>query len=221
MINRNLAKVLSKRYIILAITLIILAGGLLVLPSYEKNESITVENLLDKVINPERYISADELADKIINNDPSILLVDLRTNQEFDAYTIPSAINIPFEKIIDSDYEGYLDQDEYEVVLFSNEDLIPDQAWLLLTRAGYKNLHVLQGGINGWHNTILNPPKPEEGMPNEAFILHDFRLAAAQHFGVTKHIPVETVVEPVKKKVIKKVVVLKKKKKKKLPEGGC
>lgn len=219
MINRNLAKVLSKRYIILASVMFILALGLLFLPTYEKNETITAKDLLAQVLNPERYISSDELADKIINKDPSIVLVDIRSEKEFNDYSLPNSMNIPFDKILSEDYEGYLDQDQYEIVLFSNENLISDQAWLLLTRSGYKNLHVLEGGINGWYNTILNPPKPTEGMPKEAFILQDFRLAAAQYFGVGVKRVEKEVVKP-KKKVVKRVVPKKKKKKRK-PEGGC
>ncbi|EAR01349.1 rhodanese-like domain-containing protein [Maribacter sp. HTCC2170] len=221
MINRNLAKILSKRYIILASVMFILALGLLFLPTYEKNETITAEDLLAQVINPERYITSDVLADKIINKDPSIVLVDLRQEKEYSKYTLSNSINIPFENILNEDYEGYFDQDQYEIVLFSNENFTSDQAWLLLTRSGYKNLHVLKGGINEWYNTILNPSKPTEDMSNEAFVLRDFRIAAAQYFGVGIKRPEQKVIKPKpKKKVVKKVVPIKKKKKRK-PEGGC
>lgn len=216
MINRKLAKILSKRYIILASLLLIAALGLVLLPSYQKNENITAENLLAKVINPERYVTSDVLAHKIISNDPSIILIDIREDDEFSKYTLPNAINIPLSDILNEDYEGYLDQDRYNVILFSNENFKADQAWLLLNRLGYNNLHVLNGGINGWYHTILNPPKPSEDMPNEAYELYDFRRAAGLYFGVG----IKTKEKKVVKKAVKKVVPIKKKKKRK-PEGGC
>ncbi len=216
MINRKLAKILSKRYIILASMLFIAAFGLVLLPSYQKNENITAENLLAKVINPERYITSDVLADKIITNDPSIILIDVREVEEFTKYTLPNAINIPLSDILNDDYQGYLDQDRYNVILFSNENFKADQAWLLLNRLGYSNLHVLNGGINGWYHTILNPPKPSEDMPNEAYELYNFRRAAGLYFGVG----IKAKEKKVVKKVVKKIVP-KQKKKKRMPEGGC
>ena len=223
MINRNLAKVLSKRYIILASLLFVAALGLVLLPSYQKNENITADHLLAKVINPERYMTSDILADKLISKDPSILLIDVRVVSEYEKYTLPGAINIPFDSILNSNYEAYLNQDQYDVVLFSNDNFKADQAWLLLNRKDYKNLHVLNGGINGWYHTILNPPKPTENMPKEAFELYNFRQAAALYFGVgikTK-VKKEARTVPVKKAVPKKVVVPVVKKKKRKPEGGC
>jgi len=216
MINRKLAKILSKRYLILASLLLIAALGLVLLPSYQKNENITAEDLLAKVINPERYITSDILADNIITNDPSIILVDVREVDAYAKYTLPNAINIPLSDILNEDYQGYLDQDRYNIILFSNENFKADQAWLLLNRLGYYNLHVLKGGINGWYNTILNPPKPTEDMPNEAYELYNFRRAAGLHFGVG--------IKAKEKKIVKKVVkriVPKPKKKKRKPEGGC
>lgn len=217
MINRNLAKILAKRYAILASLLFIAALGLLVLPAYKKNERVTAEDLLAKVVNPERYITSDALAGKIIAKDPSVLLIDLRDEGEYTEYTLPGAFNIPFDKILDPGNEGYLNQDQYDIVLFSNNNLMADQAWLILTRKDYKNLHVLQGGINGWHTTILNPSKPTENMPKEAFERYNFRMAAALYFGVGG----ETLQNDDKAGETKKLVVPIIKKKKRKPEGGC
>ncbi len=46
MYNRKLAKLLTHSYKILAVVLILLAGGLLFLPTYEKHEGIDPEALL-------------------------------------------------------------------------------------------------------------------------------------------------------------------------------
>ena len=99
MINRNLAKVLSFRYKIIALVLVMLASGLVLLPKYEKHEGISPEQLLSNAISPERYISTDELADKLINQDPSFLLIDVRDEESFKKYNLPYAINIPLEKL--------------------------------------------------------------------------------------------------------------------------
>ena len=229
MVNRKLVKFLSLRYKILAGVLIVLAGGLVLLPKYEKHEGISPEELLSKSISPERYITTDELADRIINQDPTLLLIDVRDENSYKKYSLPSAINIPLNKILEEDSQPYLYQDAYDVVLFSNDNFYSDQAWILCNRLNYKNLHVLKGGINTWFNTIINPTEPTENMSSNEFELYTFRKAASMYFGVAY--PKKIKKQP--STVVKKASVIKTpkaaptkiipiKKKKKMPvEGGC
>jgi len=217
MINRKLAKFLSFQYILLAAILILSAVGLVLLPKYEKHEGIDAKELLSNVISPERYISTDELADNIIKQDPSFIIIDVRDSVSFKKNSLPNAINIPLKKLLGEDASAYLDQDQLDVVLFSNTNFYSDQAWILCNRLGYKNLRVLKGGVNEWFNTIINPPKPTENMPATAFELYSFRKAASMYFGVAYP---EAIKKVVVKKAPKKVRTVKKKKKKK-PEGGC
>ena len=224
MMNRSLAKVISKQYTMLAAVLILLAGGLVLLPKYEKHEGIKPEELLNKVISPERYIKSDVLAERLINKDPSILLIDVRDSLSYSKYTLPNAVNIPIKNMFDEEFDGYLDQNEYEVVLFSNDNLLSDQVWILGNRLGYKNLHVLKGGLNEWYQTIINPQKPTEEMPKEAYDLYTFRKASSKYFGVGYKEDVIVTKQPVRKiisKPVTKKVITVKKKKKAPTEGGC
>ncbi len=221
MINRNLAKVLSFRYKILALVLILIAGSLVFLPKYAKHEGIDPESALANAISPERYISADELAHKIIGQDPSILIIDLREIERFEAYSIPGAINIPLTKILEEEGKAYLEQDAYEVILYSEENFYADQAWMLCNRIGYNNLRVLEGGMNSWFNSVINPPVPTDQMPSTAFDLYSFRKSASMFFGVAYPEEIQEVKEAPKPKSKPKQVVPVKKKKKKMPEGGC
>lgn len=223
MINRKLAKVLSFRYVFLAILFVVLAGGLLLLPKYDKQEGINPEELLSNVISPERYISTDELAEIYVNQDPSYIVVDLRSEDEFKKYSLPNSINIPFETLLSEDAGAYLDQDQYDVVLISTDNFIANKAWMICNRLDYKNLHVLEGGMNEWFNTIINPKKPTENMPTTEHNLYSFRKAVSMHFGVAYPEDIKVFKKPVvvKKTPPKKVVVPKKKKKKMPTEGGC
>lgn len=219
-------KLITPRYLFLSIILLVLAGGLVLLPKFEKHEGISPELLLSNSISPERYISTDELADRFINNDPSILLIDVRDQASFNENTLPNSVNIPLAKLLNEDFEGYLNQEEYDVILFSNDSFKADQAWILTNRLGYQNLYVLKGGINNWFNTIINPKKPTENMPKSAFELYLLRKASSMYFGV-KYADQIKRVEPKKVYVLKKInntpkVIVPKKKKKKMPiEGGC
>ncbi|MEX1383553.1 rhodanese-like domain-containing protein [Lutibacter sp.] len=221
MVNRKTAKFLSFRYTILAIIFVVLAGGLVLLPKYEKHEGINPDELLSNSVSPERYISTDELADKIIGQDPSFLLIDVRSEAEFSKYSLPNAINIPLKKLLDEDSIMYLNQTQYDVVLFSNDNFYADQAWILGNRLNFKNLKVLKGGINNWYKTIINPPIPTENMAAQEFDLYAFRKSASMFFGVVYPEQIKVVEKPVVKKVIPKKVIPIKKKKKMPVEGGC
>ena len=209
--------IVKDEYKFLAVILILLAAGLVLLPKYEKHEGIRPEILLGNAISSERYISTDELAEKIISQDPSFLLIDVRSEDSYTSYSIPNSINIPLDKLLDEDSEGYLNQDEFDVILYSTDNFCANQAWILCNRLEFKNLRVLNGGINAWYSTIINPKKPNENQPAKDFELYSFRKAASMYFGVSY----QDQSKPSSKKTTPKKVVTIKKKKKKPVEGGC
>ncbi len=213
-------KILVKRsYQFLALILIILAGGLIVLPKQQKHEGIAPELFVKNMVSTERYINTDVLADRMVNQDPVLLLIDTRTTEAFEKYSLPNAVNIPLSHIFNEELNPYLDQDVYDVVLFSNDNFTADEAWLIGNRMGYQRLYVLDGGLNAWFETIIEPELPKETMSREAYELYAFRKAAGKYFGVANDtVEIET---EVKKVPTPKKVVTKPKKKKKMPEGGC
>jgi len=221
MVNRKVAKVLTFRYTILALILVILAAGLVLLPKYQKHEGINPEELLSKAISPERYISTDILADRLVNQDPSFILIDVRDEAEYTKYSLPNAINIPLKKLLDEESTPYLNQAQYNVVFFSNDNLYADQAWILCNRLGFKNLKVLKGGINNWFLTIINPPLPTENMAALDFELYSSRKAASMYFGVVYPEQIKVDKPIVVKKPTPKKVITVEKKKKAPAEGGC
>ena len=220
MVKKKAAKILSFRYMLLALILLILAGGLVFLPKVEKQEGVKAETLLSNVINPERYISTDQIAEKIISRDPSFILVDVRDPAEYSHYALPNAVNIPLKNLLDKENEAYVNQNQYDVIFYSNDNFYADQAWVLGTRMGYKNLKVLHGGMNKWFTTIINPSVPEEQMAAADFEIYSTRKAASMFFGV-KYPEQRKIEEPVIKKPVAKQVVPVKKKKKRPVEGGC
>lgn len=214
-------RILVKRsYQFLAILLILIAGGLLLLPTKQKHEGLSPDLYVKNLLSTERYITSDELADRMINDDPSLLLVDTRTNEEYQKYSLPGAINIPFSDIFDAQLNQYLDQDIYDIVLFSNDHLRSEEVWMLGNRLQYQRLHVLKGGLNSWFSTIIKPIYPEETMPGEAIAVYNFRRGAGKYFGVAID-TIEIITKVRQAPMPKKKVVTKPKKKKRMPEGGC
>ena len=190
---------MKKRYIFLSIVPIVLAIVLALLPDKSnsidakriqkslksaKYTGVTPNNLLLESVNSNRFIQPDELAKVIIGQDPSYLLVDLRDAAQYKKFSLPGAINIPYEKILTKENQAVFDSKAYSVVLFSNGTIVPDQVWMILRRAGIKNLKVLNGGLNQFYQLYLNPPKPLETDPKEVFENYSFRKAVGAHLGL-------------------------------------
>lgn len=218
--KKKIARVTSHRYQILAIVFLVLAGGLVLLPKYQKQEGIKAEDLLSYSISPERYISTDVIANKIINQDPSFILIDIRDEASYNNYSLPNAINVPMEQLFNEENVPYLNQNQFDVVFFSNDNFYADQAWILCSRRGFKNLRVLKGGLNEWFTTIINPVRPSEDETAEAFELYTSRKASSMYFGVVYPDQMATEGLNTDSSVPKQVITVKKKKKK-AAEGGC
>lgn len=139
---------MSKTYIILAVILLVLAFGLVILPSPNPKDEINPELLLQKINNPSRYLSPDQIAERIIDEDPSIMLIDVRDEESFNNFSLPGAYNIPFAQITDPKWGDYLGAENMDSILYSNGDIKSDQAWTIATRINYHNLYVMKGGIN-------------------------------------------------------------------------
>ena len=145
-------------------------------------EQLTPCELVDQTQKADKFVSTDELARKIMSNDPSVILIDLRPQKEFSEYSLPGAINIPIENLLDKKYVDMLNQKTYTNIFFSNSSDLAAKAWMITTRLGYQNNFILQGGLNYWVETILLPKKPDQTAVNADFIRYNFRKAASAYF---------------------------------------
>ena len=66
-------------------------------------------------------------------------------------------LNIPLSSLLDDQWKDYLHQDLRYNVFYSNGTVNANQAWMLTRQLGYQNNYVLQGGLNYWVETIMNP----------------------------------------------------------------
>jgi len=145
-------------------------------------EQLTPCELVDQTQKADKFITTDELARELMSNDPSVVLIDLRPQKEFAEYSLPGAINIPIENLLDEKYTDMLDQKTYSNIFFSNSSDLAAKAWMVTTRLGYQNNYILQGGLNYWVETILMPKRPDQTAVNADFTLYNFRKAASAYF---------------------------------------
>lgn len=210
---------MQKRYIFLALIFIVIASGLLFIPDMGKKTQVPANSFLNDIHSNNRYLSTDEIAKRIIDGDPTLFLVDVRSEEEYVIYSLPGAFNMPLKRLLNKDWAGYLDQKIVDVIFFSNDDVLSEQAWALCKQRGYANLYVLEGGLNKWFATIMLPEKPGELASTEDMDLYSFRTGASIYFG-SGTIPVVVEVEAKPEPVVKKTIPVKKKVKAQ-EEGGC
>ncbi len=128
-------------------------------------------------------LAPDAVADLLVQKNPSLRLIDVRTPEEFDAFSLPGALNIPLSNLLADEYTDILNQDAYVNVFYSNGSVYANQAWMITRQLGYDNNFVLEGGLNYWFGNILSPEAPSETSPNEEFAKYDFRKSAAAALG--------------------------------------
>lgn len=173
---------MNRNYVYLTILMLVLAGGTLFLnPAHEPGQ-LAPEKLLQYIVQPSRFVSTDQVAKLMINGDPSLLLVDVRTSDEYEDYSLPGAINIPMENLLEEDNLSYFGNPGVKVVLYSNDDIFADQSWVLLKRLGFSDIYVMKGGLNTWMETIIDPVEPSADAPADEHALYAFRKGAQMFF---------------------------------------
>ena len=183
-----------------------------------KPYKLTAPELLEEVVTKSQFISPDVVADMLINDDPSLQLIDVRSQDAFENFSLPGAINIPLPDLLSPQWEDVLNQDLKTNVFYSNGNVEANQAWMLTRHLGFRNNFVLQGGLNYWAEVIMNPSEPRKEDPDEEFARYDFRRAASRAFGNGAPMETDTTLTktiPIKPPSLQKVV------RKKKAQGGC
>jgi sulfur-carrier protein adenylyltransferase/sulfurtransferase len=184
--NRNAIK---KRYYVITGVLFLLGLLLMLLPHRDNTKELSPEDLLLAISTEDRFYSPDDVARLIISGDPSIQLIDVRTPEEFAAFSLPKAINIPLAKLLDKDeagnlvWESSLNQNIKTNIFYSNGTVYANQAWMLARRLDFRNNFVMKGGLNTFFENIMQAKKPLASAPKVDQDLYSFRKAASMYFG--------------------------------------
>ena len=142
------------------IVLVIVAVAVFILPSEPGAESMASaggfgeQALLEAVEGAEDHIEPEDLADALMQGERDLVLVDVRSPEEYAAFHIAGAVNVPLPELID-----YLApyQNLGRIVLYSNGMTHPAQARDSLARLGYRNVFMLTDGLQGFLDRCLMP----------------------------------------------------------------
>jgi rhodanese-related sulfurtransferase len=121
--------------------------------------------LIDRVSDA-RYIAShtattmdlDELAFRIVDGDPRIRIIDIRTPGAFGRLALPGSQNLAPREFFSKDALALLSPRHVTKVVVGENDTQERAAYLLLEALGYENLAVLQGGFGGFQAVFLGTP---------------------------------------------------------------
>jgi rhodanese-related sulfurtransferase len=128
---------------------------LAITPTLSQADEATIEAMNDYMAfqEYESGIMVPQQIDKTVFE--ASTFIDTRDAGQFEAGTIPGAINIEWRQVLDR-----IDEipEEGKVILFCNTGSLSAQATFALRVAGRENVVVLQTGFNGWKTDAAYKP---------------------------------------------------------------
>jgi len=148
--NSNFLKVFSALLVVGAFGLFAVQTRPVPVPTPAGQEQALLTSLQEGT----DHIEAQELADHLLGGAPDLVLVDIRTPEEYATFHIRTALNIQ-----PSDLPAALApyKNKGMIVLYSNGMTHPAQARDSLARLGFGNVYQLTDGLQGFLDTCLKP----------------------------------------------------------------
>jgi rhodanese-related sulfurtransferase len=121
----------------------------------------SAQEQMEMMVSPESSFSLYELALAVKSNNPNILFIDIRTEDQYQQGHLPNAINVPIDMLFHSDYAEYIEGRSDKVkVLYANNEAEAIRANVLLTLNGLSGFRVLDGGFSVANNRVVTNPTP-------------------------------------------------------------
>lgn len=174
------------------LTIILLTLGLILalLPLRStRSFSVARERLTKEVLDNNTFLTVDQVARLIVNEDPAILLIDLRTTEEYMKFSIPGSVNVPWTELTGKDPSSFLGEGEIKNIFYSNGDLNSNYAVVFAAGLGYGNCFAMKGGMNEWIRTVMNTRFTGERISARENALFEARTRAATLFTEMNSLP--------------------------------
>lgn len=126
-----------------------------------------------------KEISADKLANEIVNSYYALNIIDVRSPEEFEEFHLPMAINIPFDQIMERQYEPLFRQKVKTNVFYADSDTLVRMACLKARFIGNSENLIMKESAKDFRNMFyeLNPPPVDS--PKTVVDVYNFRSQSA------------------------------------------
>lgn len=131
--------------------------------TFTRTETIPQLNGADPIVNTYTY-TADQMLEKrlvqiapaevfktVYNQGINLVMLDVRSESDYNLYHIDNAINIPLDKLSSIIPDLLTEPPANSVfVLMSNDETAATEAWKQLSASSVPNVYILEGGVNNW-----------------------------------------------------------------------
>jgi len=146
-------------------------------PYSTQHARIDVDALTKAVQHEDDHVTAIELAGWIKNRRPQLRVVDVRSNEEYDAYHLPMAERVPIDSLSSIGF-GH----DETIVLYSDGGAHAAQGWVFLRALGYGKVYFLRGGVYEWLDQVMNPVLRADVLPKDSATFADV-ATLSRYFG--------------------------------------
>jgi rhodanese-related sulfurtransferase len=166
-------------------------GLILSLLPLSAGRSFTVKphRLLTEILDNSTYFTVDQVARFVVTEDSSVQIIDVRTPEEFNTASIPGSINLPYNKLLDSDPATILNNGKSKNIFFSNGDINANYALTITRGLNLNNTFVMKGGMNEWYKTVMNSNFSGERISARENALYEARTRAKSMFTELNSMP--------------------------------
>ena len=204
----------GKRILIaVSIFVIVIIIGILTIHKPEVSYTLTPEQTLGNALSLADEIFPEDIVYIVEDTMPGYQLIDIRTPYDYIKGHIQSAVNIPYNIMLEEenlDFLRALDQDSVIIILYGNDQSQANCPWMLLRQIGIENVKVMLGGYDYFSTGILDlydmPDIPEYLVEEPKYDFPELiQNNAAQDVNVEEA----------------EIILPKRKKKEAAAEGGC
>jgi len=169
--NNSQHQILNTSALLFAgIVFVVMAFQWIVGPGYKKSNS----KLLESTISETRWVLPHQLNTIIDNRQlEKYLLVDLRPHEEFSRGTLPGAVNIPFEQLLEKKSLKQLNSRK-PLLLFSGRESLSSVAGMLLESKGVEKVYVLANDYTFVKENVLEKFNPAAAFTSDEKARYDY-----------------------------------------------
>ncbi len=125
-------------------------------------------------------MTVDELAFRIISNDTKIQIIDFRPTKEYEKFNLPKSSSFLIDNLFEKEPNKLLSINHKVNVFVDNGEINERKMAVIAKELGYKNIRILQGGLNQFINQILYFKPTTFTISQIARDTYRFRLYASQ-----------------------------------------
>lgn len=154
-------KFIKKNAFFLSALVIMIILIVIIIVSYRPvvNYKLSKEQMISLLKDRSQYVLATELDSLIGQNSGKMIIVDVRTYEEFNKGHIKDAINIPVLNLLDKKVLSFfkdINDSGQEIIICGSDQQHANGPWLLLKQVGVQNVKVLQGGYQFYRYSSMN-----------------------------------------------------------------